>query len=63
MQISGPWDPWLLVVENSQLFAQRGHRVLTGRPHEPPKCNQSEDLKQANPEVKLGNMTTIGQQL
>ena len=25
MQNSGPWDPWLLVVENSRLFAQRGH--------------------------------------
>ena len=23
MQNSGPWDPWLLVVENSRLFAQR----------------------------------------
>ena len=25
MQNSGPWDPWLPVVENSRLFAQRGH--------------------------------------
>ena len=25
MQNSGPWDPWLLVVENSRLFAQRAH--------------------------------------
>ena len=25
VQNSGPWDPWLPVVENSQLFAQRGH--------------------------------------
>ena len=23
VQNSGPWDPWLLVVENSRLFAQR----------------------------------------
>ena len=25
VQNSGPWDPWLHVVENSRLFAQRGH--------------------------------------
>ena len=25
MQNSGPWDPWLPVVENSRLFAQRSH--------------------------------------
>ena len=25
MQNSGPWDPWLPVVENSRLFAQRAH--------------------------------------
>ena len=24
-QNSGPWDPWLPVVENSRLFAQRVH--------------------------------------
>ena len=25
VQNSGPWDPWLLAVENSRLFARRGH--------------------------------------
>ena len=25
VQNPGPWDPWLPVVENSRLFAQRGH--------------------------------------
>ena len=25
MQNSGPWDPWLPVVENSRLVAQRAH--------------------------------------
>ena len=25
MQNSGPWDPWLPVVENSRLFAQPAH--------------------------------------
>ena len=25
VQNSGPWDPWLPVVKNSRLFAQRGH--------------------------------------
>ena len=25
VQKSGPWDPWLPLVENSRLFAQRGH--------------------------------------
>ena len=25
VQSSGPWDPWLPAVENSRLFAQRGH--------------------------------------
>ena len=25
MQNSGPWDLWLPVVENSRLYAQRGH--------------------------------------
>ena len=25
VQSSGPWDPWLPVVKNSRLFAQRGH--------------------------------------
>ena len=25
VQNSGPWDPWLPVVEKSQLFAQRVH--------------------------------------
>ena len=29
MQNSGPWDPWLTVVENSRLFAQRGHSAGT----------------------------------
>ena len=29
MQNSGPWDPWLLVVENSRCFAQRGHSAGT----------------------------------
>ena len=28
MQNSGPWDPWLPVVENSRLFAQRTVRPL-----------------------------------
>ena len=28
VQNSGPWDPWLPVVENSQLFAQRAVRPL-----------------------------------
>ena len=33
MQNSGPWDLWLPVVENSQLFAQRAHSALcTVRP-------------------------------
>ena len=27
MQNSGPWDPWLPVVKNSRLFAQRRHRA------------------------------------
>ena len=31
MQTSGPWDPWLLVVENSRLLAQRGHSAGTAR--------------------------------
>ena len=26
---SGPWDPWLAVVENSRFFAQRGHSAGT----------------------------------
>ena len=25
VQNSGPWDPWLPLVENSRLIAQRGH--------------------------------------
>ena len=25
VQNSGPWDPWLPVVENSRLYAQRGY--------------------------------------
>ena len=29
MQNSGPWDPWLLVVENSRLCAKRGHSAGT----------------------------------
>ena len=28
MQNSGPWDPWLLVLENSPLFAQRAQRTV-----------------------------------
>ena len=28
MQTSGPWDPWLPVVKNSRLFAQRTVRPL-----------------------------------
>ena len=34
MQNSGPWDPWLPVVENSRLFAQRTHS--TGPAHGAP---------------------------
>ena len=33
VQNSGPWDPWLPVVENSRLFAQRAQRTV--RPHSP----------------------------
>ena len=29
MQNSGPWDPWLPVVEYSRLFAQRVHSACT----------------------------------
>ena len=29
MRNSGPWDPWLPVVKNSRLFAQRGHSACT----------------------------------
>ena len=29
VQNSGPWDPWLSAVENSRLFAQRGHSART----------------------------------
>ena len=28
VQNSGPWDPWLLVAENSRLFAQRTVRPV-----------------------------------
>ena len=29
VQNSGPWDPWLPLVENSRLFAQCGHSART----------------------------------
>ena len=38
VQNSGPWDPWLPVVKNSRLFAQRGHSARCapfGRPTHP----------------------------
>ena len=35
MQNSGPWDPWLPVVENSWLFAQRVHSARCAPPPPP----------------------------
>ena len=32
MHNSGPWDPWLPVVENSLLFAQHGHSARCAPP-------------------------------
>ena len=32
MQNSGPWDTWLLVVENSWLFAQHGYSARCAPP-------------------------------
>ena len=32
VQNSGPWDPWLPVVENSRRFAQRGHSARCAPP-------------------------------
>ena len=36
VQNSGPWDPWLLVVENSRPFAQRGHSARCAPSLPPP---------------------------
>ena len=36
VQNSGPWDPWLPVVENSRLFAQRTVRPPKGLPNSAP---------------------------
>ena len=33
VQNSGPWDPWLLAVENSRLYAQRGHSARCAPMH------------------------------
>ena len=40
VQNSGPWDPWLPMVENSRLFAQRGHSAGTAH-GAPPHSVQS----------------------
>ena len=44
VQNSRPWDPWLPVVENSQLFAQRGHSA--GTAHGAPPLSRIVSVKE-----------------
>ena len=50
MQNSGPWDPWLPVVRNSRLFAQRGHSARCA-----PKVLNGACSRRPQPESRHGN--------
>ena len=68
VQNSGPWDPWLPVVENSRLFAQRAHSMGTARAQRTvrPLCPTpwghlcTARAQRAHDRKKLGVFATIG---
>ena len=49
MQNSGPWDPWLLVVENSRLFVQRAHGARCAPYH---TSSSTQDFLDPGPSVR-----------